>query len=164
MAYFDLDAGLLELVAHLAQRVLGLRHGHAVARHDDDLGGVLHHVGGVLGRAELDRLLLAAAGRASDLAAEATEDDRDEAAVHPLAHDVGEDGARRADERAGDDQRDVRQREADAGGRPARVGVEHRHHDGHVGAADGDDDQDAEQHRRQRDGPEQQRVAARLAE
>jgi hypothetical protein len=41
------------------------------------------------------------------LAAEAAEDDGDEAAVHALAHDVGQDRARRADQRAGDDQRDV---------------------------------------------------------
>ena len=34
---FHLDAGLLELVAHLAQRVLRLGDRHAVARHDDDL-------------------------------------------------------------------------------------------------------------------------------
>ena len=57
---FDLDAFLLEMVGHLAQRVLGLRHRHAVARHDDDLLRVLHDVGGVFGRAELDRTLLAA--------------------------------------------------------------------------------------------------------
>ena len=37
MAYFDLDAFLLQRVGHLAQRVLRLRHRHAVARHDDDL-------------------------------------------------------------------------------------------------------------------------------
>ena len=42
------------------------------------------------------------------LAAEAAEDDAEmKRAVHPLAHDVGEDGARRADQRAGDDQRGV---------------------------------------------------------
>ena len=34
---FDLDAFLLQMVGHLAQRVLRLRHRHAVARHDDDL-------------------------------------------------------------------------------------------------------------------------------
>ena len=52
---FDLDALLLQHVGHFAQRVLGLRHRHAVAGHDDDLGGVLHHEGGVVGRALLDR-------------------------------------------------------------------------------------------------------------
>jgi hypothetical protein len=33
---FHLDALLLEHVGHLAQRMLRLRHRHAVARHDDD--------------------------------------------------------------------------------------------------------------------------------
>ena len=36
----DLDAALLELLGHLAHRVLGLGDGHAVAGHDDDLAGV----------------------------------------------------------------------------------------------------------------------------
>ena len=49
-----LDAFLFELVGHLAQRVLGLRHRHAVARHDDDLAGVLQDVGGIVRRALLD--------------------------------------------------------------------------------------------------------------
>ena len=43
--------------------------------------------------------------RGRRLAAEAAEDDGDEGAVHALAHDVGQDRARRADQRAGDDQR-----------------------------------------------------------
>ena len=89
--------------------------------------------------------------RPRDLAAEAAEDDRDEVAVHPLAHDVGEDRARGADQRAGDDQRRIAEREADAGRGPARIGVEHRDHDRHVGAADRDDDQHAE-----REGGERQ--------
>jgi hypothetical protein len=59
MAYLILDAFLLEMVGHLAERVLRLRHRHAVARHDDDLRSVLQNVGGVLGRADLDRTLLA---------------------------------------------------------------------------------------------------------
>jgi hypothetical protein len=37
MAYLHLDAFLLQQVGHLAQRVLRLRHRHAVAGHDDDL-------------------------------------------------------------------------------------------------------------------------------
>ncbi len=92
------------------------------------------------------------------------EDHRHERAVHALAHDVGEDRAGGADQRAGDDQCDVAQREADARRRPARVGVEHRDDDRHVGAADRHDDEHAESQRRRGDGPEQQRRAARLAE
>ena len=71
-------------------------------------------IGGVVGRALLDRALDAVVGRRGRLAAEAAEDDRDEGAVHALAHDVGEDRAGRADQRAGDDQRQIAEREADA--------------------------------------------------
>ena len=134
--------------------MLRLRHRHAVARHDDDLAGVLQHEGGVLGRALLHRPLLLAGGRTRDLAAEAAEDDRDEAAVHALAHDVGEDRAGGADQRAGDDQRRIAEREADAGRRPAGIGIEHRDHDRHVGAADRDDDEHAEGEGGERQQPE----------
>ena len=103
------------------------------------------------------RVSAPAAGPAG-LAAEAAQDHRDEGAVHPLAHDVGQDRARRADQRAGDDQRGVAQREADAGRRPARIGVEHRDHDRHVGAADRDDQDDAERERQPRDQPEADRA------
>ena len=72
---------------------LGLGDGHAVAGHDDHLGGVLHDEGGVLGGALLHRPGLDVAGGRRGLAAETPQDHRDEAAVHPLAHDVAEDGA-----------------------------------------------------------------------
>ena len=52
---FDADALFLEQVAHLAQRVLRLGHRHAVAGDDDDLLGLLHQEGRVLGRAALPR-------------------------------------------------------------------------------------------------------------
>ena len=52
---FHLDPLLLQLVGHFAQGMLGLGHGHAVAGDDDDLGGVLHDEGGVLGAALFDR-------------------------------------------------------------------------------------------------------------
>ena len=122
--------------------------------------GVLHDEGGVVGRAELDRLLLAAAaaGRRG-LAAEAAEDHRDEGAVHRVAHDVGQDRAGGADQRAGDDQRRIAEREADAGGGPAGIGVQHRDHDRHVGAADRDDHEHAERQRDDRDQPEVERAA-----
>ena len=78
-------------------------------------------------------------------------------AVHALAHDVGQDRARGADQRAGDDERRIAEREADAGRRPARIGIEHRDHDRHVGAADRDDDEHAEARRRcKREQPERE--------
>jgi hypothetical protein len=109
------------------------------------LDGVLHDEGGVVRRALLDGTGLDAGPPAgTGLAAEAAEDDGDEAAVHALAHDVGQDRARRPDQGAGDDQREVAERETDARGGPARIGVQHRDHDGHVRAADGDDQRDAQ--------------------
>ena len=153
---FHLDALLLQLVGHFTKRVLGLGHRHAVARHDDDLGGVLHDEGRILGRALFDRArLLGAAGTGRRIAsAEAAQNHRDEAAVHALAHDVAEDGARRPDQGAGDDQGDVLQGEAQGRRRPAGIGVQHRHHDRHVSAADGDDQRRAQNQRDQEDAPE----------
>ena len=91
------------------------------------------------------RCSLGAAGRRRRLAAEAAQDHVEERAVHRLAHDVAT-GSRPSepDQRAGDDQHRVVQREADARRRPARVAVEHRDHHRHVGAADRDDDQHAQ--------------------
>ena len=105
------------------------------------------------------RVSLGARG-ARRLAAEAAEDDREERAVHALAHDVGEDRARGADQRAGDDQRHVAEREADARRRPARIGIEHRDDDRHVGAADRNDQRHAE---RQRDRSRSARRRTRTA-
>ena len=79
MAYFTSTPVGLELVGHLAQRMLRLGHRHAVARHDDDLLRVHHQEGGIVGRTLLDRALDAVVGRGRRLAAEAAEDDRDEA-------------------------------------------------------------------------------------
>ena len=88
---------------------------------------------GVVGRAGLD--------------AEAAGDDRDERPVHRLAHDVGQVGTGRADQRAGDDEQVVVEQEARGRGRPAGVAVQHRHHDRHVAAADRGDQVPAEQQR-----------------
>ena len=153
----DLDAFLLEQVGHLAQRVLGLGHRHAVAGHDDHRLGVLHDVGRVLRRAGLDRAALAAARRRRRrpaVAAEAAEDDVEDRAVHALAHDVGQDRARGADQRAGDDQQVVLQREADARRRPAGVAVQHRDDHRHVRPADRQDQQEAQRQRDQNDDPQ----------
>ena len=73
-----------------------------------------------------------------------SQDHVEERAVHRLAHDVREDGAGRAHQRAGDDQHRVVEREADARRRPARIAVQHRHHHGHVRAADRGDDHHAQ--------------------
>ena len=153
---FHLDAFLLEPVGHFAQGMLRLRHRHAVAGHDDHLAGILHDEGRVLGGALLHRPLFLAGRRSRDLAAEPAENHRNEAAVHALAHDVGQDRAGRADQRPGDDERRIPEREADPRGGPAGIGIEHGNDDRHVGAADRDDDEHAEGERGQRQEPERE--------
>ena len=98
--------------------------------------------------------------RAAGIRAETTEQHVDDAAVHPLAHDVGQDRTRRADQRPGNDQRQILDGKADACRRPAGVAVQHRHHDRHVGAADRNDDQEADTQRQERDQPEQHLITA----
>jgi hypothetical protein len=97
--------------------------------------------------------------------AEAAEHHVEDRAVHRAAHDDGEDGAARADERAGDDEQVVAEHEARGGRRPARVAVEQRHHHGHVRAADGHDEVHAEQPSaaRHREQPRQPRPSPATA-
>ena len=141
----DVDTLLLEHLGHLRQRVLRLRDRHAVARHDDHAVCLLHDEGGVLGRtlAHCSIAQVFHSGRRG-LSAEPAENDADERPVHSAAHDVAQDRARRADERARDDQQRVRKREPDARGGPSGVGVQHRDHDRHVGATDRHDNKDAD--------------------
>ncbi len=153
---FHFNAFFLQLVAHLFESVLGLGDGHAVTGHDDDLGGVLHDESRVFGRAALERTVCirACATGGRIVAAKAAEDDRDKAPVHARTHDIGQDRARRADERAGDDQREIAQREAERRCSPARIGVQHRDDDRHVRAANRDDQSNAEDQGKHRDAPE----------
>ena len=136
----DFDAFLLQHVGHFLQRVLRLGDGHAIARHDDDLAGILHHKGGVVGRAHLGIALRTGIAGRGAVGAEPAQDHRDEGAVHALAHDVGQDRTGRTDQRTGDEQCRVLQGEAECCGGPAGIGIQHRHHDRHVGAADRDDE------------------------
>ncbi len=141
-----LDALFFQHVGHFAQRVLGLRNGHAVTRNDDHLFRLFQHEGGIGRTALLVRALFArlAGSAAAIICAKPACDYRDEAAVHRPAHDVAEDRTRAADQRAGDDHRRVAERKAHRRCRPARVGVQHRDHDWHVRPADGDDQQEAD--------------------
>ncbi len=134
-----------ELRGQLLHRVLRARHRQAVAGNDDHGLGVGEQECGVVGAAAADGLLLRVAADRGGLAPEAAEDHADERPVHRLAHDVGQDRARGADQRAGDDQHRIVERKADARRRPARVAVQHRDHHRHVGAADRNDEQETEQ-------------------
>ena len=89
-------------------------------------------------------------GRASEEAsgglqlAERAEQNVGERAVHGAAHDDRENKARRAIQGAGDDQQLVVEHESHGAGRQTCVGIEQRDDRGHVGAADGNDQQYAE--------------------
>ena len=150
----DVDAALAQLAGQVGDAVLGLRDGHAVAGGDDDRAGRGEQFGGAVGGDLAVLAVVLVLGRAG-LDAEAAGDDGDERPVHRLAHDVGQVGTGGADERAGDDQQVVGQQEARRRGGPARVAVEHRHHDGHVAAADRGDQVPAEQQGQHGDGDEQ---------
>jgi hypothetical protein len=148
----DGEAHLLALGAQLAGQfgnvLLRLRHGHAVARHDDDAVGVVQRGRDAVG---VDGDLLALdLHRRTGVPPKPPRITEMKRAVHRLAHDVGQDRTGRADQRADHDQQVVAEREADGRRRPARIGVEHRHHHRHVGAADAHDQVVADEQRQQR--------------
>ena len=111
-------------------------------------------VGGILRRAALDRLGLAR-GAARLHLAERAEQHVGERAVHRPAHDDREDQARRPVERAGGDQQLVVEHEAHRHRRQAGVRVQQRDDRRHVGAADREDQQHAEDQRQPDDDREQ---------
>ena len=154
-----------ENVGHFAKRVLRLRDRHAVTGDDDDLLRLFEHEGRIVGAALLVGALFArfAVSATARIRAEAACDHAEEAAVHRTAHDVAEDRTRRSDQRAGDDHRRIAEREAHRRRGPARIAVQHRHHDWHVRPADGNDQQEADQEGRdcQRDDKGQVRLRPR---
>ena len=81
-------------IRHFAQGMLRLRNCHTVTGHDDDAFRLLHHIRSIFSRTTLPwALFLGLAAGDSGLRAKAARDNADEAAVHGLAHDVGQDRA-----------------------------------------------------------------------
>ncbi len=155
----DVDAALLEQLGQLADRVLRLGDGQAVARHDDD----------VLRVGQLDRDIVRADGPHGATgpchgtgrvvaAAEPADHDVQDGPVHRVGHELGQDRARGADEGARDDQDRVVDDEAGHRDRRAGERVEQRDDDGHVGAADRQRHRDAEDQRRGQDDEHQRQV------
>ena len=135
-----------KVLRHFFQNMLRLSDGHAVAGNDDDLGGVFHNKGGVLGVAGLGYFIVSFVGRRfGGFGAEAAEHDAAQRTVHGFGHDVGKNCAAGADNGADDNQQNIVEREADADGRPAGVSIQNRDNDRHVGAADGQNEEKAEQ-------------------
>mmetsp|Transcript_46358 Transcript_46358/g.121648 ORF Transcript_46358/g.121648 Transcript_46358/m.121648 type:complete len:809 (+) Transcript_46358:937-3363(+) len=134
------DAPIAQRLGDLRDRVLAVGDGEAVARHDDHLLGALEQLCGRVDVGErglaLGHVGGAVAGRDGGGGAEAAEEHRDDVAVHGDAHDVREDRARRADERADGREQGLVEHEALCAECPARVRVEHGDDDRHVRAAD----------------------------
>ena len=110
----DVDAARLEDLAELADGVLRLRHGEAVAGHDDDALRVRELDGRIVdarprGRSRRPR---AGFGLGPLRATEAADEDVHERAVHRVGHELGEDAAGRADEGARDDEQRALEHEA----------------------------------------------------
>ena len=136
------DAPLGEGVIQLAHLVLRLRHGHPISRNDDDVARLLEQL-----RRPFDRLLLPwflfTRGQRRLCLAERAEQHVRERAIHRTTHDDRENQTTRAVERAGRDQQLAVEHESHRDRREAGIGVEDRDDGGHVGAADGNDQQHA---------------------
>ena len=106
MAYFDLTTVLLDQVGQLPHRMLGLSDGQAVAGNDDHQTGIGQPQRRILDGDLVDREPLGAlAGTPSaSVSPEGPKEDVGKRAIHGLAHDLGEDQARRPHQSTGDDQ------------------------------------------------------------
>ncbi len=90
---------------------------------------------------------------------ERAEENVGEGAIHRFGHVHGEDEAGGAVERAGDDEQFAIEDEAHGCGGKSGVGIQQRDHGGHIGAADGDDHQHAEDQRNYEHQREEMNVA-----
>ena len=152
IAYLTSTPLRLEQLGQLADGVLGLGHGEAVARDDDHRLRVGQLDRDVVG-ADLADGAAGAGGRAGRLVAATEPADHDvhDRAVHGVGHQLGQDRAGRADEGAGDDEDRVAEHEAGHRRRRAGERVEQADDDRHVGAADRQDHRDPEDQAGQHD-------------
>ena len=145
----NVDTLFAQQARDLVDRVLRLRHRHAITRDDDHILGLAQQLASLRGadRNDLTGRLRSTGRRrgSSSGSPEAAGDDADEVAIHRRTHDVRKDRAARSDQRASDDQQVVGEHEAGRRRCPARVAVQHRDHHRHVGAADRHDHVDAEE-------------------
>ena len=147
-----LDPGFLEDRGHFPHLVLGMGHGHAVTRDDDDLRGVTHH----RRRIETGEFLHAAADRfARTTGHHRGEQDVGDRPVHGLGHQLGEQRTSRTDDDAGNNQCRVAQDVAFETDGQARKSIEQRDDHRHVGPADGQGDDQTEHERDGEEGEDQ---------
>ena len=105
----DINAARGEQVRELAQGRLRLGDRQTVTGHEDHLVGVAEHDRDVVGAGRAHRALLARASTTLGRAGEGTEEGGGKRASHGLGHLPREERARRTDERARDDEKDVAQ-------------------------------------------------------
>ena len=128
--------------------MLRLRDGHAVTGNDDDALRVGEQQRHFVGLNRFDRSGNAAGGsRAAAAGAKRAEQNIRDRAVHRLAHEQREQRAGGADERAGDDHREIVDGKSVRRDREAGEGIQQRNDDRHVRAADGHDHRHAEKQR-----------------
>ena len=156
----DVDATRLEDLAELADSMLRLRDGQAVAGHDDDALRIGELDGRVVDADLADRraALGARLGLRALTAAEAADEDVHQRTVHRVGHELGQDPAGRSDEGARDDEQRALEHEA----RHRRCGpgeaVQQADDDRHVRPADRQDHRDAERQRRAEDDEQKDRL------
>ena len=155
---FHLDPGFFEQRRHFPHLVLRMGHCHAVTRHDDDLAGVAHHGGSVDGTHFLHR---AGNGFTTAGGHHRRKQDVGQRPVHGLGHQLRQQGAGSADDDTGDDQRRIAQDVALETHSQTGEGIEQRDHHRHVGAADGQGDDQAEQQGNDEEGDHQFRLLRR---
>ena len=156
----DVHPAPLEHVGQLARCVLRLRDRQAVAGDDDHALRVGEQGAEVLGRGRAHAAALRSAagggGAGVDLP-KRPEQDVAQRASHGVAHQFGQQRARRADKGARDDEGEVVEGEPAGGDGKAGTGVEQRDDHRHVGAADGEHESDAKDQRQDHQGNERER-------
>src|SRR5580704_9547408 len=144
---FYVHAAFAERVVKFADFVLGLGDGHAVSRNNYYLVSGGEDRGGFLGRRAVHGTSLFGGGARDLFLPERAEEDVGEGAIHRFGHIYGEDEAGSAVERAGDDEQFAIENEPHGCGGKSGVGIQQRDDGGHIGAADGNDHQHAEDQR-----------------
>mmetsp|Transcript_16084 Transcript_16084/g.35282 ORF Transcript_16084/g.35282 Transcript_16084/m.35282 type:complete len:405 (-) Transcript_16084:929-2143(-) len=134
----DVLSFLAETERNVSHHAGSLSHCESVAGSDNNLLGVLKHLGSLgsqdLGVGEGRRVgVLSLASHGT----EASEDDIGQRSVHGLAHDSREEGSGRPDERSHHGEQGLVEDESFGAQSPARVRVEEGDHHGHVGSSDG---------------------------
>mmetsp|Transcript_81032 Transcript_81032/g.188261 ORF Transcript_81032/g.188261 Transcript_81032/m.188261 type:complete len:472 (-) Transcript_81032:95-1510(-) len=160
-AKLQVDLVVAQQARNLTHSSLGTRHRHAVAWHNKHLLSVGEHLrdGSHIG---LRVLLGSAVGPfGSGSSVDAAEEHVEDVAVHGVAHDLGEDRAAEADQRAHNGESGALEQEALSNECPAGIGVQHRDAHRHVPAADTRDE--VETHEARQHAHDEQQLHAELA-